>query len=111
MKKRKNPVTVTSKKYFFKLCCYYLHLNTQGESNSLLVLGPRGVGKSSLVREVLRRAAVAASWQQNAVVVQLSGHVQTDDRVALRYHSNGESLSVGIDNIEKKVLQHRKKNV
>lgn len=56
----------------------------KGESNSLLVLGPRGVGKSSLVREVLRRAAVAASWQQNAVVVQLSGHVQTDDRVALR---------------------------
>ena len=56
----------------------------QGESNSLLVLGPRGVGKSSLVREVLRRAATSASWQENAAVVQLSGHVQTDDRVALR---------------------------
>lgn len=56
----------------------------KGESNSLLVLGPRGVGKSSLVREVLRRAAASASWQENAVVVQLSGHVQTDDRVALR---------------------------
>ena len=56
----------------------------QGESNSLLVLGPRGVGKSSLVREVLCRAATSASWQENAVVVQLSGHVQTDNRVALR---------------------------
>lgn len=56
----------------------------KGESNSLLVLGPRGVGKTALVREVLRRAAATASWQENAVVVQLSGHLQTDDRVALR---------------------------
>ena len=48
------------------------------------MLGPRGVGKSSLVQEVLRRAATSASWQENAVVVQLSGHMQTDDRVALR---------------------------
>jgi len=56
----------------------------KGESNSLLVLGPRGVGKTALVRHVLRRAAATASWQENAVVVQLSGHLQTDDRVALR---------------------------
>lgn len=56
----------------------------KGESNSLLVLGPRGVGKSSLVREVLRQAGLRTSWKENAVLVKLSGHVQTDDRVALR---------------------------
>jgi len=56
----------------------------KGESNSLLVLGPRGVGKSALVREVLRQARLSNTWAENAVLVQLSGHVQTDDRVALR---------------------------
>lgn len=56
----------------------------KGESNSLLVLGPRGVGKTALVREVLKQAQQRKSWKENAVLVQLSGHVQTDDRVALR---------------------------
>lgn len=56
----------------------------KGESNSLLVLGPRGVGKSALVKEVLHQARKKESWKENVVLVQLSGHVQTDDRVALR---------------------------
>jgi len=56
----------------------------KGESNSLLVLGPKGVGKTSLVKHVLEKAASKASWKENVVVVQLSGHIQTDDKVALR---------------------------
>jgi origin recognition complex subunit 4 len=56
----------------------------KGESNSLLVLGPRGVGKSALVQEVLVQARRSKTWQENVVLVQLSGLVQTDDRVALR---------------------------
>jgi len=56
----------------------------KGESNSLLVLGPRGVGKSALVKEVLHQAQQRKDWKDNVVLVQLSGHVQTDDRVALR---------------------------
>jgi len=56
----------------------------KGESNSLLVLGPRGVGKTALVRHVLEQAASKSSWRENVVVVQLSGHIQTDDKVALR---------------------------
>jgi len=56
----------------------------KGESNSLLVLGPRGVGKSALVKEVLNEAGKKPGWKENVVIVQLSGHVQTDDRVALR---------------------------
>jgi len=56
----------------------------KGESNSLLVLGPRGVGKTALVRETLRQASTSPSWKETAVVVRLSGLVQTDDRVALR---------------------------
>lgn len=56
----------------------------KGESNSLLVLGPRGVGKTSLVKHVLSLASERPSWAENVVVVKLSGHIQTDDKVALR---------------------------
>ena len=56
----------------------------KGESNSLLVLGPRGVGKTALVNHVLEEASNKSSWKENVVVVQLSGHIQTDDKVALR---------------------------
>ena len=56
----------------------------QGESNSLLVLGPRGAGKTALVRRVLNTAAQNRDWRDNAVVVHLSGHIQTDDKLALR---------------------------
>jgi len=56
----------------------------KGESNSLLVLGPRGAGKTAIVNHVLRVAAEAPSWSENTVVVELSGLVQTDDKIALR---------------------------
>jgi len=56
----------------------------KGESNSLLVLGPRGAGKTALVRRVLNTAAQNRGWRDNAVVVHLSGHIQTDDKLALR---------------------------
>ena len=56
----------------------------KGESNSLLVLGPRGVGKSALVTHVLTRAAAVDNWRDNVVVVELSGHIQLDDKLALR---------------------------
>jgi len=56
----------------------------KGESNSLLVLGPRGVGKTALVNHVLEEASAKTSWKENVVVVQLSGHIQTDDKIALR---------------------------
>jgi len=56
----------------------------KGESNSLLVLGPRGAGKTALVRHVLRVASEKRDWSENVVVVHLSGLIQTDDKVALR---------------------------
>ena len=56
----------------------------KGESNSLLVLGPRGVGKTALVNQALTKAGTVNSWKDNVVVVELSGHIQLDDKLALR---------------------------
>ncbi|KAI1316207.1 origin recognition complex subunit 4 [Mortierella claussenii] len=72
-----------------------------GESNSCLVLGPRGTGKTTLVRKALhdmeqqfgaaRIAAVADQDMQvegetrnDFMVIHLNGLVQTDDRMALK---------------------------
>ena len=49
-----------------------------------MVLGPQGVGKTALVSEALRQAAAIPGWKETAAVVQLSGLVQTDDKVTLR---------------------------
>merc|ERR1740123_165126 len=39
---------------------------------------------TALVRRVLNTAAQNRGWRDNAVVVHLSGHIQTDDKLALR---------------------------
>jgi len=56
----------------------------KGESNSLLVLGPSGVGKSALVRHVLYLASAGKSWKENVVLVNLNGSLHTDDVLALK---------------------------
>jgi origin recognition complex subunit 4 len=56
----------------------------KGESNSILVLGPHGVGKTALVQKVMSVAAESRSWSENVVVVQLNGFLQTDDKISLK---------------------------
>ncbi|XP_023324545.1 origin recognition complex subunit 4 [Eurytemora carolleeae] len=56
----------------------------KGEGNSILVLGPHGVGKTALIRKVMSVAAESKSWSENVVVVQLNGFLQTDDKVSLK---------------------------
>eukprot|EP00088_Acartia_fossae_P032040 TRINITY_DN3284_c0_g2_i2.p1 TRINITY_DN3284_c0_g2~~TRINITY_DN3284_c0_g2_i2.p1 ORF type:complete len:433 (-),score=79.04 TRINITY_DN3284_c0_g2_i2:482-1780(-) len=56
----------------------------KGESNSLLILGPHGVGKSALVNKVLREASKQKSWSENAVIVKLNGFIAVDDKIALK---------------------------
>merc|ERR1711962_44545 len=55
---------------------------TAGESNSVLVIGPRGSGKSRLVDEVLKE--MDEDYSDNYIPVYLSGIVHTDDRLALK---------------------------
>lgn len=60
-----------------------------------MVLGPQGVGKTALVNEALRQAAAIPGWKETAAVVQLSGLVQTDDKVTLR----DMSKQLDLDNV------------
>lgn len=55
---------------------------TAGESNSLLLLGSRGSGKSLLVSHAL--TDLTRSYADDFHVVKLDGFFQTDDKLALR---------------------------
>ncbi|KAL8754165.1 MAG: hypothetical protein Q9184_005202 [Pyrenodesmia sp. 2 TL-2023] len=53
-----------------------------GEGNSMLVIGPRGCGKTALVETVLSDLALEHS--DDFVTIRLNGFIQTDDKLALR---------------------------
>ncbi|KAL8652632.1 MAG: hypothetical protein Q9210_002575 [Variospora velana] len=53
-----------------------------GEGNSMLVIGPRGCGKTALVEAVL--ADITREHQDAFIVVRLNGFIHTDDKLALR---------------------------
>ena len=55
---------------------------TRGEGNSILLLGPRGVGKTCLVENSL--SALKVEHGNDFHVVRLNGFMQTDDKMALR---------------------------
>lgn len=57
---------------------------TAGESNSVLVIGPRGSGKSMLLKSVLNELIEKKDIQENLVQVLLNGLLQTDDKIALK---------------------------
>ena len=58
---------------------------TTGRSNSVLLLGPRGVGKTSLVNAVLQKASTENSiFQKDGLKVMLHGLLETDDKLALK---------------------------
>jgi len=57
---------------------------SNGESNSALIIGPRGSGKTSLMNSVLDELASTPNFSRDAVVVKLHGFFQTDDRIAIQ---------------------------
>lgn len=54
-----------------------------GESNSVLVIGAKGSGKSSLVNEVLKDIQRDSKTAKTLLVVRLNGYLQTDDRYGI----------------------------
>lgn len=53
-----------------------------GESNSMLLIGARGSGKTTLVNKVIRE--LSKDQKDDFHVVQLNGFIHTDDKLALR---------------------------
>ncbi|OAP59945.1 hypothetical protein AYL99_04947 [Fonsecaea erecta] len=68
-----------------------------GESNSLLLLGSRGSGKSLLIRHALSN--LAKTHGDDFHVVKLNGFFQTDDKLALReiWRQLGREMAVPED--------------
>ncbi|KAH8413816.1 hypothetical protein KR222_008829 [Zaprionus bogoriensis] len=55
-----------------------------GESNSLLLIGPRGAGKTTLINAVLTDLLENKSFVDSTLIVHLDGNLHTDDRIALK---------------------------
>lgn len=55
-----------------------------GESNSVLIVGPRGAGKTMLLNCVLSELLDVKEVKKNVLQVNLNGLLQTDDRIALK---------------------------
>lgn len=53
-----------------------------GESNSVLIVGPRGTGKTKLVQSIM--SEMSEEFEDNYIPVYLSGIIHTDDRLALK---------------------------
>ncbi|KAI9467210.1 origin recognition complex subunit 4 C-terminus-domain-containing protein [Lactarius psammicola] len=72
-----------------QLKALFIGTSERGEGNSCLLIGPRGSGKSCLLDEAL------ASLSSQPIVVRLSGHVQHNDRLALREIARQLSTQTG----------------
>lgn len=55
-----------------------------GESNSVLIVGPRGAGKTMLLKSVLKELLKDEDVNQTVLQVHLNGLLQTDDKIALK---------------------------
>ncbi|XP_008501406.1 origin recognition complex subunit 4 isoform X1 [Calypte anna] len=55
-----------------------------GESNSVLIIGPRGSGKTALLNHVLKEITAMEAAKQSLLQVHLNGLLQTNDKVALK---------------------------
>ncbi|KAK5686508.1 origin recognition complex subunit 4 [Elasticomyces elasticus] len=79
--KRPVPLSNLSDEYT-KVSTLIAQTVTAGESNSMLLIGARGSGKSALVNQILREQAV--EHEGDFHIVRLSGFFHTDDKIALR---------------------------
>ncbi|KAK2759484.1 hypothetical protein FQN54_002962 [Arachnomyces sp. PD_36] len=81
MGKRRIPLKGLEKEYQ-KVHQLIEHTVVSGEGNSMLLLGSRGCGKTTLVETAL--SSLKEEHGDDFYVVRLNGFVHTDDRIALR---------------------------
>ncbi|KAF6361935.1 origin recognition complex subunit 4 [Rhinolophus ferrumequinum] len=55
-----------------------------GESNSVLIIGPRGSGKSTIVNHALKELMEVEDVSENVLQVHLNGLLQINDKIALK---------------------------
>jgi len=53
-----------------------------GEGNSMILIGPRGSGKTALVENSIQ--SLREEHGKDFLVVRLSGYIQTDEKLAVR---------------------------
>ncbi|VDK32896.1 unnamed protein product [Taenia asiatica] len=74
-------------KYFEKEISRVVHTIcdtvVSGVSNSLLIIGRRGSGKSHLLREALEKVKLDSAVKGNLIEAHINGLIHTDDRLAL----------------------------
>ncbi|XP_050297559.1 origin recognition complex subunit 4 [Anthonomus grandis grandis] len=68
-----------------------------GESNSMLLIGPKGSGKTKLVNSVLKQLEILKNFKQDSIVVKLHGLIHTDDRLALKAITFQMNLDNAVD--------------
>uniref|UniRef100_A0AAG5D1Z7 Origin recognition complex subunit 4 n=1 Tax=Anopheles atroparvus TaxID=41427 RepID=A0AAG5D1Z7_ANOAO len=68
-----------------------------GESNSVLLLGPRGSGKTTLITSVLAELLPQQTFHRNTLIVYLNGLIHTDDRQALKSATAQMNLENAVD--------------
>ncbi|XP_037706491.1 origin recognition complex subunit 4 isoform X2 [Choloepus didactylus] len=56
----------------------------QGESNSVLIIGPRGSGKTMIVNHALEELMEIEEVSENVLQVHLNGLLQINDKIALK---------------------------
>ncbi|KAF1729714.1 Origin recognition complex subunit 4 [Beauveria bassiana] len=68
-----------------------------GEGNSMLLIGPRGSGKTTLVENTIE--GLSQEYGQDFHVVRLNGFIHTDDKIALReiWRQLGKQMKVDDD--------------
>ncbi|XP_021933579.1 origin recognition complex subunit 4 isoform X2 [Zootermopsis nevadensis] len=69
-----------------------------GESNSALLIGPRGCGKTALLNSVINELKNEKSFHEKAFVVELNGLMHTDDRLALKDATRQMQLENAVGN-------------
>ncbi|XP_058065978.1 origin recognition complex subunit 4 [Anopheles bellator] len=69
----------------------------RGESNSALLLGPRGCGKTTLLTSVLTELLPMKTFHRNTLIVYLNGLIHTDDRQALKSATAQMRLENAVD--------------
>ena len=80
---QKRPIPLTGFDEEYKKVCQLLEATVSaGESNSMLLIGDRGSGKTALMNQAIRE--LSREQKDHFHVVRLNGFIHTDDKLALR---------------------------